>query len=85
VINRESYYSYENCLRFSRVHIHVYVRRKNRDIQALAEQAESRIIPAKSKDAYIKEYEKFVKWMELKKAKNVDETLMLAYMMEMVS
>jgi hypothetical protein len=55
------------------------------DIQALAEQAESRIIPAKSKDAYIKEYEKFLKWMELKKAKNVDETLMLAYMMEMVS
>jgi hypothetical protein len=51
----------------------------------LAEQAESRIIPAKSKDAYIKEYEKFVKWMELKKAKNVDETLRLAYMMEMVS
>jgi hypothetical protein len=49
------------------------------DIQALAEQAKSRIIPAKSKDAYIKEYEKFVKWMELKKAKNVDETLMLAY------
>jgi hypothetical protein len=30
-------------------------------------------------------YEKFVKGMELKKAKNVDETLMLAYMMEMVS
>jgi hypothetical protein len=55
------------------------------NIQALAEQAESRIIPAKSKDAYIKEYEKFVKWMELKKAKNVDETLMLAYMMEIVS
>lgn len=54
------------------------------EIKELAEQAELRLIPPKSKDAYYKEYEKLNKWMENKNAVTVDETLMLAYMNQMV-
>lgn len=53
-------------------------------IQELAEQAELRLVPNKSKEAYFKEYEKLMKWMESKNSKTVNESVMLAYMMEMV-
>ncbi|XP_044261817.1 uncharacterized protein LOC123009505 [Tribolium madens] len=54
-------------------------------IRLLAEQAEQRLIPEKSKEAYVKEYEKFSKWMITTNQTVIDETLMLAYMNQMSS
>lgn len=55
------------------------------EIRELAEQAELRLIPVKSKDAYCKEYQKCMMWIESKNSKTVNESVMLAYMMEMVT
>lgn len=55
------------------------------EIRILAEQAQQKLIPEKSKEAYCKEYEKLCKWMAEKNYKVVDETLMLAYMNKMVT
>jgi hypothetical protein len=54
------------------------------EVRTLAEQAEQRLIPEKSKAAYCKEYEKLSNWMASQNYKVVDETLMLAYMNKMV-
>ncbi|HYT46391.1 MAG TPA: hypothetical protein VEP90_28935 [Methylomirabilota bacterium] len=55
------------------------------EIEELVAQADSKIIPKKSEAAYRKEYGKFMMWVESKKAKIVDESVLLAYMMEMVT
>ncbi|KAI4466034.1 phage integrase-related [Holotrichia oblita] len=54
------------------------------EVKRLAEQAELKLIPQKSKIAYYKEYEKLLAWMTKKNYHTVDETLMLAYMNDVV-
>lgn len=55
------------------------------EIQELAEQAELKLVPQKSKLLYEKEYEKLMEWKNSRNYENVDETLMLAYMNHMSS
>lgn len=54
-------------------------------IGELAEKAELRLVPEKSRNLYYKQYDQLLAWMKRKKCNNIDETVMLAYMMEMVS
>lgn len=54
-------------------------------IGELAEKAELRLVPEKSRYLYYKQYDQLFAWMKRKKCNNMDETVMLAYMMEMVS
>lgn len=53
------------------------------EIENLAAEAELKLIPAKSKDFYYKEYEKLLVWMEKKDTQSINESVMLAYMMDM--
>lgn len=53
------------------------------EIQKLAAEAELSLIPAKSKHLYYKEYEKLLLWMEQKQTEHIDESVMLAYILEM--
>lgn len=54
-------------------------------IGELAEKAELRLVPEKSRNLYYKQYDQLLAWMKRKKCNNIDETVMLAYMMEMIS
>lgn len=53
------------------------------NIDYLNSKAESRLIPQKSEDAYKKEYDKFIKWMEEQKVTDTDERVVLAYLQKM--
>ncbi|KAJ8915592.1 hypothetical protein NQ315_012477 [Exocentrus adspersus] len=55
----------------------------NSNIDFLNRKAESRLIPQKSNDAYKKEYDKFMKWVEEQKVTDISERVMLAYLQKM--
>lgn len=55
----------------------------NSNIDFLNSKAESRLIPQKSKDAYEKEYAKFITWLEDQKVTDINERVMLAYLQKM--
>lgn len=55
------------------------------EIKNLARQAETLLVPKISQASYIKEYEKFLDWLKSKNIEVVNEMLMLAYMMELVT
>jgi len=53
------------------------------NIDYLNSKAESRLIPQKSQDAYKKEYDKFITWMEEQKVTDIIERIVLAYLQKM--
>lgn len=55
------------------------------EIKELASEAEKKLIPAKSREPYYKEYRKFLAWLKKKnvQSQSINESVMLAYMMEM--
>lgn len=48
------------------------------------ETAQGKLIPAKSKDLYEKEYEKFCEWRCAKNISSCDEKVVMAYISQMV-
>lgn len=54
------------------------------EILELEQKAELKLIPEKSKEAYSKEYDRFMVWMQSKSVKDISEEVMLAYMTEKV-